>query len=197
MRLSASLNKSALRAHYRAARLAVPPKDRVLFAEAAAHYLRESAVFQQAQTVACYFATSTEFETANIVESIIRAGKQCYLPVLTAEKTLVFVAYTPGDVLVPNQYHIPEPLIQPHQTISPASLDLVLLPLVAFDAQGHRLGAGGGYYDRTFAFMREQSQKPYLMGVGYQAQATATLPVEPYDVTLHGVLTEKGVLHFT
>ena len=195
--MSASSNKSAFRAHFRAARLAVSVNDRALFAETAATYLRESDIFQQAKTIACYFSMPEEFDTAFIQQTIINAGKHCYMPVLTPEKTLLFSAYIPGDVLVPNRFNILEPIVTPVNIIQPNKLDLVLMPLVAFDNHGHRLGAGGGYYDRTFAFMHDHQEKPFLMGVGYALQAAQRLPTEPYDVHLHAVLTEKELLHFT
>ncbi len=194
--MSASLNKSALRAQFLAARSTVPAKDRALWAKAAALHLRESLVFQQAKNIACYFSLPNEFDMAFIQQVIIQAGKQCYLPVLTPKKSLIFSAYTPGDVLVPNVFNIPEPVVQPNKTIAPETLDLVLLPLVAFDKHGNRLGMGGGYYDRTFAFMRAPMQKPFLIGVGYQVQAAASLPIESTDVRLHAVLTEQGLQTF-
>jgi len=78
----------------------------------------------------------------------------------------------------------------------PHALDLILLPLVAFDKSGHRLGMGGGYYDRTLAFLahRRLWRKPHLLGTAYQFQQLETLPTQPWDIPLDGIATEQGVL---
>ena len=74
-------------------------------------------------------------------------------------------------------------------------LDLVLVPLVAFDDRGNRLGMGGGYYDQTFAFLsqRQHYRRPTLLGVAYEFQRLVALPVQAWDIPLDGVATEKRV----
>jgi 5-formyltetrahydrofolate cyclo-ligase len=67
--------------------------------------------------------------------------------------------------------------------------DLVITPLLAFDAEGGRLGQGGGYYDRTFA----ASAEAIRIGLAYSGQLLAGLPIEPHDARLHGILTETGL----
>jgi len=77
-----------------------------------------------------------------------------------------------------------------------AALDIALVPLVAFDDYGRRLGMGGGYYDRTFAYLRhrEHWRRPKLIGVAFEFQRVAELPAQPWDVPLDGIITEKGLL---
>jgi len=71
------------------------------------------------------------------------------------------------------------------------------MPLVAFDLTGNRLGRGGGYYDRTFAFMREKHRNhPYLLGLAYHWQQIDALPREDWDIPLAGIVTEKAILFF-
>ena len=127
------------------------------------------------------------------MQHIWQAGKKCYLPQLTSEKTLHFALYEQNDPLVPNQYNIPEPLPRA-PIISPEELDLVLVPLVAFAANGQRLGTGGGYYDRTFAFLRAgKNPKPKLIGYAFAAQKAESLPVDSWDLQLHVVVTEEDI----
>lgn len=132
-----------------------------------------------------------EFNTQPIIQAIWQADKKCYLPVLTNDKSLVFVQYMQNTVLTPNQFNIPEPADKTKQ-IPATELDLVLLPLVAFDLLGNRLGAGGGYYDRTF----HANTKSKLIGLAYAAQQADALVDDSWDVKLDGVLTEKSMSYF-
>lgn len=89
--------------------------------------------------------------------------------------------------------------MEPENTIEifPKNLDFVLVPLVGFDLRGHRLGMGGGCFDKTFAFLLEgSSSKPLLIGLGYECQEVADLPKEEWDVSLAGVLTERKFILF-
>lgn len=135
--------------------------------------------------------------THALIEKIWEAGKQCYLPVQTAADTLVFGLYQAGDVLKKNALGIREPTAG--VVLEADQLDMILLPLLAFDLKGHRLGSGGGFYDRTLAFILRSQAKtrvPHLAGVAYAAQAVEALPVDPWDVSLNSVITERGCQFF-
>lgn len=94
-----------------------------------------------------------------------------------------------------NQYGIKEPCLRTNKTILSKQLNLVLLPLVAFDAQGNRMGMGGGYYDRTFAFKNQHQNKigtkPKLLGLAHECQQVEQLPIESWDIPLQGILTDQ------
>jgi len=123
-------------------------------------------------------------------------SKTCCLPVLRAGE-LLFFPYQHGDELKKNQFDIPEPVDRTNQ-IEADQLDLVLLPLVAFDGVGYRLGTGGGYYDKTFAFRKKSAKPvPLLVGLGYDCQRAAPLPADPWDIMLDAVLTEKDWHRFS
>jgi 5-formyltetrahydrofolate cyclo-ligase len=152
------------------------------------------AFFPQSQHIACYIPYQDEFDATPLIEAVWAAKKACYVPVVQAEKWLRFVRYDDGAALRKNQYGILEPTRQ-EQVIPPDELDVVVLPLLAFDRYGHRLGTGGGYYDRTFAFLRgEENPKPSLVGLAYAAQETTEIEADPWDVPLNAIVTEKNVI---
>lgn len=167
-------------------------------ASAAATHLLAHPAFVAAPSIAAYCATRDEFDTRPFIATICET-KRCYLPVITHNKSLIFVRYQPGDRLKPNAFGILEPT-EPKEVCEPAALGMVLLPLLAFDALGHRLGMGGGYYDRTFEFLKTQpamSKRPHLAGLAYALQEADDLPVDPWDVTLDSVITERGYRLFS
>lgn len=188
------MSKTALRQAYRLARQHLSEQDRLTAAKSAASHFQIQDFFQHSQKIACYLPYQDEFDANPLIEAVWAAKKHCYVPVVQAEKWLRFVRYDDGTALRKNQYGILEP-IQQEQVVAPAELDVVVLPLLAFDRQGNRLGTGGGYYDRTFAFLRgEENPKPYLVGLAYAAQEVAEIEADPWDVPLSFVVTEKSVI---
>lgn len=161
---------------------------------AAARLFAASALFKENKTFACYWPNKSEFNPIGIIEAIIAAKKPCYLPVIS-DQVLTFRAYTKDAALVPNRYGILEP--KSTEILAAEQLDIVIMPLVAFDARGNRLGTGGGYYDKTFAFKSGNHQsKPLLVGLGYEAQQAEKIPHESWDIKLDAVLTEKRIVLF-
>lgn len=157
-------------------------------------HLKALPVYDTSDHVAVYSAAGSELSCLRVIDLLWREEKHCYLPVLSNSypKYLEFVAYEPQDTLRENRFGI----LEPHQgnTFPADSLELVLVPLVGFDAHGHRLGLGGGFYDRTFAFLHEKPRgKPYLLGVAHHCQYVDCLPEDPWDIPLDGVLTPERV----
>lgn len=157
--------------------------------------LVNSTLFKHSQSIACYFAVENEFDCAPIITAIWDAKKNCYLPILSKTSTLAFGAYESNTILKLNRYHILEPDTSSYFPLE--QLDLVLMPLVGFDLQGHRLGMGGGYYDRTFQFLHDKtSHKPFMLGLAYELQKMEHIPVDPWDISMNGVLTEEQLYLF-
>ncbi len=142
--------------------------------------------------VAVYLAVGGELDLTPLIETLWQTGKQVYLPVVTrlAPERLAFCRYQPDTPLQANRYGIGEPV---QGTPWPTRhLDAVLLPLTAFDAAGNRLGMGGGFYDRPFAWRRHSGlRKPKLIGVGYDWQEVASIKTEPHDVAVQFIVTNK------
>ena len=99
------------------------------------------------------------------------------------------------DGFIRNRYGIPEPDRPIRQRIRAASLDLIVAPLVAFDIYGNRLGMGGGFYDRTLAFLKRRGswRKPVVVGVAYEFQKVQRLTAQPWDVPMHAIATDRAL----
>nr|VFJ99501.1 MAG: 5-formyltetrahydrofolate cyclo-ligase [Candidatus Kentron sp. LFY]VFK15346.1 MAG: 5-formyltetrahydrofolate cyclo-ligase [Candidatus Kentron sp. LFY] len=153
-----------------------------------------SPLFRRSRRIACFSPQDGEIDVSGLFPRLFSMRKKAYLPVLHGKK-LWFLPLDVNTPLVCNKYGIPEPELSPDSRCAPQTLDLVLTPLVAFDEAGYRLGMGGGYYDRTFAYLshRRVFVRPMLIGVAYAFQQITELPTRHHwDVPLDGVVTENG-----
>lgn len=195
-------DRNTLRRDMRHQRRALSPGERHDAALRAAESLYHTPVFLRSQHIALYLSNDGELDLEPLFYAALENGKQCYLPVLHPARSnrLWFLPYDTRTVLRNNRFGIPEPRARgPRHARAPWAMDLILTPLVAFDAQGHRLGMGGGYYDRTLAYLHHRAhwRKPQLVGTAYDFQKVSTLPAEPWDVPLDGILTPQGFHPFT
>lgn len=182
--------KHLLRQRMRETRLHLPENLRRYWGGRVCARLFQSAVFRSAHTIAVYQSSFGEVPTALILEYSERHHKSCYLPILH-NNTLVFVRWNRAHTLQPNRFGILEPPWDPQHVLPAAAFDLVLVPLVAFDPRGSRLGMGGGFYDRTFAFKRKQRHSPSLIGLAYDFQCVPRVPHSAWDIPLNGVMTPE------
>jgi 5-formyltetrahydrofolate cyclo-ligase len=191
----AKQQRDALRLSMRQQRRALTPQQRRDAALALDRLLGRHPLFLRSRHIAFYLANDGELDLAPLIQRAWAMGKQCYLPVLSPlyHNRLWFAPYHDECELVLNRFGIPEPIGNQAEMRPAWSLDLVLTPLVAFDADGNRLGMGGGYYDRTLAYLarRRYWRKPHLVGTAYAFQQVECLPHEPWDVPLHGVATDS------
>ena len=145
--------------------------------------------------IAGYLPADGEMDPLPLMHHLWSLGKRIYLPVLATfhPDHLLFARFEPDDELVYNRYGIPEPVRR--KLIKPSALDLVLTPLVAFDMQGHRVGMGGGFYDRSFAFLRRRQHwnKPRLLGIAYELQKHRALKPCIWDIPLNAIVTEQAL----
>ncbi|MFD2231119.1 5-formyltetrahydrofolate cyclo-ligase [Alkalimarinus sediminis] len=196
-------DKPSLRREMRRKRRALSPRQQKQAAQKLKSTLTLSPLFNRSKHTAIYLPNDGEIDPTRFISMLWKSKKRCYLPVLhpTKKNCLWFYHYTPKTILKKNRFGIPEPSIKNKTRISPWALNLVLFPLVAFDKQGGRLGMGGGFYDRTFEFTRtrklgEMGTRTQLYGLAHHFQKVEALPVERWDVPLHGIATEKQ-LFFT
>jgi len=165
--------------------------------EQAASLLSAETEYRSANHVACYWPVNGEMDCHPIMQHAWRANKTCYLPVLdtASGNSLWFAPYREGSTMVENRFGIPEPEHAIEHRTDATQLDLILLPVVAFDRDGNRLGMGAGFYDRTLAFRKlpDAPATPILIGLAHDFQRVETLQGNDWDVPLDGILTE---LHF-
>lgn len=141
--------------------------------------------------IAIYIAHDGEINTQPLIEYLWKEQCHCYLPCLTDQSYLLFQPYRPNDSLMLNRYLIQEPINQlPY--VSMSELDIVFIPLVAFDLNGHRLGRGKGYYDKTIAHLNNMKSRPKLIGLAHDFQKIKAVPVDKWDQPLDFVITEKA-----
>jgi 5-formyltetrahydrofolate cyclo-ligase len=173
----------------RARRAALSAGDRLAAADAVARHIGDQPALREPGYVGGYWAVNGELPLHS-VQMRLAAGQVWCLPVVQPDGGLRFAPWRAGDPLQPNRFGIPEPDVAPASTLAPTDLALVLVPLLAFDGEGRRLGMGGGYYDRAFAFRHTQPAPPRLVGVGFRFQEVASLPIEHWDVGLDAIVTE-------
>jgi 5-formyltetrahydrofolate cyclo-ligase len=145
-----------------------------------------------AGSLAAYLPFDGEPDLRPALDILARRGVRIALPLVTKEPApghLVFRAWTPANPLATGPFGIDQPV--GGEGVSPQELELLLMPLVAWDEQGHRLGMGAGYYDRALAACAD-SAYPKRIGIAYALQKHPGLPADPWDVGLHEVITECG-----
>jgi len=156
---------------------------------------------RRAVNVACYLASDGEVSLTPVIELLWKRKKKVCLPVLfkLSPRAMYFAGYDKQTIMLDNLYGIPEPATKAHHKVMPFALDIVLMPLVAFDRSGNRLGMGGGFYDRYFSFINRQTSicKPKLIGVAHDFQEVTSLESEPWDVPLDAIVTETRLIRFT
>ena len=185
-----------LRRRLRAERARLGPAERMAAASGVAAMLERLPEFLVDANVAGYWAVAGEVPLHVALVSLRGRGQRYHLPVLRPDRTLAFAPWRQGADLQPNRYGIPEPVCADADHIAAAALDLVLVPLLAFDRRGNRLGTGGGYYDRSFSFLNSgvRPAQPVLVGIGYGFQEVATLPERDWDVRMDFVATERELI---
>jgi 5-formyltetrahydrofolate cyclo-ligase len=186
------MDKSTIRATGLAARAALDPEARRLASASACRHAL-TVMPRSAKTVAAYAAIRDEIDPRVLLELLELRGIALALPVVVAPgKPLMFRKYQIKDQLTPGPMGVPQPSAS-MPTIEP---DVVIVPLVAFDRAGRRMGYGAGYYDRSLAFLKTK-RSITTIGFGFSVQEVAAVPVEPHDQSLDVIVTEKGPVFAT
>ncbi|MCP3046251.1 5-formyltetrahydrofolate cyclo-ligase [Xanthomonas euvesicatoria pv. allii] len=183
-------DRDALRQQLRAHRRSLQAAQRLAAADALAQRLLALPFAPQQGAVAGYWAMDGEI-ALHRWQLTLPAGVRYCLPVLDG-RVLRFAPWRPGQPLASNRYGIPEPDVARADTLAPEEMALVVTPLTGFDAACRRLGMGGGWYDRSFAFRHRQAPPPWLVGAGFAAQQVPALPSEAWDVAVDAICTERA-----
>ncbi len=192
------MDKSELRRRIRRLRRQLSPQQQRQAAHQLARHISSAPELIGKKRIALYWQNDGEIDPAIAIQQLLQRGKQVYLPVLHPFKPghLLFVRYQPGMPMRNNRYGIVEPDWRSGHCLPAMLLSAILIPLVAFDERGARLGMGGGYYDRTLAFSRHSRQCPLLIGCAYELQKLPQLPMASWDVPMQMIVTEQRCYRF-
>jgi 5-formyltetrahydrofolate cyclo-ligase len=187
--LKPTIDKPALRQHFQLLRNSIPPARRTEWNHAIRTHLLAHPLFEEATHLFTYLSFRTEVDTRGIIEAAMASGKSVSIPRLKGDKaTMEAVPLHAWADLVPGPFG----LLEPAPEISAIPLPpgtLVLVPGLAFDPSGHRLGYGGGYYDR---FLARPNLRCIGAGLAYEAQITQLPHPEAFDQRVDWIVTELG-----
>jgi 5-formyltetrahydrofolate cyclo-ligase len=154
----------------------------------------ELPVLERANRIAAYRALRGEVSCDPIVQWAWHSGRRVYIPVTQPPRTMTFARWRDGDRFRTSRFGIDEPLSDARH-VAARRLDVVLVPLVAFDRHGTRLGHGAGYYDAAFAFRRlPRRTRPVLVGLAHEFQEVDHLDAHEWDVPLDFVITPRKTI---
>lgn len=193
--MDATAQRRELRHRLTEQRKALTPQQRIAAAQGLRRSLEQLPEYHTDARVAGYWAVNGELALNLVIPPLLARGQQFLLPLLESGHQLRFAPWQAGEAVEPNRHGIPEP-VRVERPLAPFQLDLVLVPLVAFDRRGQRLGYGGGYYDRSFAFLNEQARptEPLLVGIAYDFQEVPAIEPARWDVPLDFVATDRELI---
>ncbi len=190
--------KRALAQRMRSARVAAHrDRGRTAATEICAQFQRArdaGLAFDRGAVISAYWPMRDELDTRKILIGLHEEGMQCALPVMQQkDKPLIFRQWQPGDILEEASFGVAEPIADQPVLIP----EIMVIPLLAVDREGNRLGYGGGYYDRTLLQRRQGREGPVIaVGVAYEAQIVPVVPHDESDARLDWLVTEQGFAQF-
>lgn len=190
---SIASQREALRQTMRRQRARLSIAQQHQAAQSLTRHLKSHLPFRRAQHIGTYLAQNGELDTLPALAQHQHRQQVLYLPAITLkpEPAIHMRKWLPGERMLTNIFAIDEPPPHPGHRSRPAwALDILLIPLVAFDDAGNRLGMGGGFYDRLLSEFTGRPTRPLLIGIGYQFQRVEKVPAEPWDMPLDRVITD-------
>ena len=183
-------NADVIRRRHLEARRRMSSIERSAASDAINRQLLRSRLFAASKTIGVYLATDDEVDLDGFISAAWARGKQLYAPRILRKNKMFFAELLPETRLVSNRFGIWEP--DSSDGLSANQLDWILVPMVAFDSELHRIGMGGGYYDRALAFTKHHHPvlKPRLSGVAFACQQTPKISANPWDIGVSRVYTE-------
>lgn len=193
------LEKQQLRRTMRQRRRALPEKVRQFAALRLIRFVKQSGFLARYQKFGFYFPAQYEINCLPLLNELLFLKKQCFLPQIHKryERLLYFSLLTKKTQnWYLNRYHILE--YASETRLRARQLDILFMPLVAFDEVGFRLGMGGGYYDKTLAYLKQRRfwKKPIRVGLAFECQKVVRLKPDLWDIPLDYVITEKQIYRF-
>ncbi len=145
--------------------------------------------FKEPRKVLCYASMADEVQIRPLMEKWLSLGVTVGLPQITGKGQMEAMSFTDFDSLVEGEYGILTPDPEKGEVIPPEELDLIIVPGIAFDTRGERLGRGGGFYDAYLA----RATKAKRIALAFSCQLVASVPMEEHDVLVHKIITEQGI----
>ncbi|MDI1352812.1 MAG: 5-formyltetrahydrofolate cyclo-ligase [bacterium] len=181
--------KTALRTTIKQVRSKTSRAYRLKVSQQICNKVKRLEQYRRAKQIALYFPINGEIDLSSLWNSAPLQGKFCYFPALNKDLTLSFLPATPTTAFSKNHYGIHEPDVSFDLAKPIEQLDLIIMPLVAFDIHCTRVGMGAGYYDRTL----EHKKPRNLIGVAYQFQYLDFIEPNPWDIPMDAVITEQMI----
>lgn len=192
-------NKRAIREKFKALRMNLTSEEVLTKSAQIKNLLFKLQEFKNAQTVAFYIAkkSSREVETEDMIKESTKMGKRVIVPIVEAGRKLAFSELRDFDSeLAPGAFGILEPKPSSRRLVPVHKSDIIIVPGVAFDLRGNRLGQGGGYYDRLLGELASIKPSPPFVGLAYEMQVVEKLPNVAHDVPINILVTELRALRF-
>jgi len=176
------------------ARRALSDEQRLVASKRIAERVFRSNWFYRATNLGCYLPTTDEVNTWPIIERAWAMKKRIFVPRIKKTSHIVLAPLKPESRLTANRFGIAEP--DGDETLPIERLDVFLTPLAAFDRDGHRIGMGGGFIDRSFAGLKQRRlyRRPKLIGLAFSCQESPAIAASPWDIPLFSVITETETL---
>ncbi|CDX49547.1 5-formyltetrahydrofolate cyclo-ligase [Mesorhizobium plurifarium] len=185
--------KKQLRKEALARRDALDEFWRVEIALEMAQTAKEKIDFEPGRIVSGFWPMRSEVDVRPLMFALREKGARLCLPAILDKTTIVFRELVRGAPMVEMGFGT----VGPHEEAEVLDPTLMLVPLAAFDARGHRIGYGAGYYDRAIARLADKGIEPRLIGIAFDCQEVPLVPNEDHDVIIPEILTESGLRRFT
>jgi 5-formyltetrahydrofolate cyclo-ligase len=187
--MTAKEQKAAIRNERLALRDAMTPQARIEAGQTMAVHAGDHIAFASGTVISGFWPIRSEADIRPLMAHLRARGARLCLPVVLDRETIVFRAWEPDAPVVKTGFGTTGPgpeaaLLEP---------DILLVPLSAFDTAGNRIGYGAGHYDRAIDRLKAKGRAPKLIGIAFDCQEVASVPVEPHDVPLDAILTESGL----
>lgn len=189
---------SSLRSYFRQQRRQLSQNQQKQHAVLLAQHVSQFLRLKSYTKIAIYLPNDGEISPLELMDSKVK--RQFYLPVLSQLnfQGLCFARYSIHSRFTFNKFNIKEPIVANKELLTAQQLDVIFLPLVAFDSNGNRMGMGGGFYDRALKIRQSRPswRKPFLVGLAHSCQQTKSIQAEHWDIPLDAIATENGVIYF-
>lgn len=184
--------KAGLRNERLALRNALLPVERAEKSLAIASHSTGALSFTKGAVISGFLPIRSEADIRPLMTLLADRGARLCLPAIIDKETIVFREQVSDAELVAGTFGT----VAPGPDAAELDPEIMLVPLAAFDGRGHRIGYGGGYYDRAIHRLHEKGLNPLLVGIAFDCQEVASVPEEPHDIRLDAVLTESGYRSF-